>query len=89
MKKIITLLVTLSMMFAFTACSSKNSNADKGNDGIVQDAGNAVNDALDGAENVVDDVTGSDKNNNNSNDNNNGNNNDSNNTNTTNGTNNK
>lgn len=67
MKKIITLLVGITMMFAFTACSSKNSNADKGSDGLVQDAGDAADDVLDGAKDVVDDVTGSGKNDTNTN----------------------
>lgn len=70
MKKLVTLLVGIMMVFAFTACSSERGNTDKGNDGIIEDAGNAVNDALNGAENVIDDVTGSD----NANDNNAGNN---------------
>ncbi len=59
MKKVIALIVGLMLILSFTACSSGSSNADKGNDGIIEDAGNAVNDTLDGAENVVDDITGS------------------------------
>lgn len=89
MKKIFTLLVSLAMVFAFTACSSNGGNADKGNDGMIQDAGDAVNDALDGAENVVDDVTGSDNNNNNNTDTNNNADGNSGNNQTTNTTNNK
>ena len=64
MKKVITLIVGLMLMFSFVACSSNSGNADKGNDGVIEDMGNAVNDTLDGAQNVVDDVTGSDNANN-------------------------
>ena len=65
MKRVITLILGLMLVFSFVACSSNNGNADNGSDGIIEDAGNAVNDVLDGAENVVDDVTGSDSANNN------------------------
>ena len=65
MKRVIALILGLMLVLSFAACSSNNGNADKGNDGIIEDAGNAVNDVLDGAENVVDDVTGSDSANNN------------------------
>ena len=66
MKKIVTLLLGLTLLFSFTACSRNNGNADKGTDGIIEDAGNAANDVLNGAENAIDDVTGSNNNNNNS-----------------------
>ena len=64
MKKILSVLIGVMMLVSFASCSRDNSNADKGDDGIIDDAGNAVNDVLDGAENVVDDVTGSDGGNN-------------------------
>lgn len=59
MKRFLTILIGIMMLMGFTACSKESGNADKGNDGIIEDAGNAVDDVLDGAENVVDDVTGS------------------------------
>ena len=59
MKKILSVLVGIVMMLSFASCTRNNTNADRGNDGMIEDAGNAVNDVLDGAENVVDDVTGS------------------------------
>ena len=65
MKKILSVLVGIVMMLSFASCTRNNTNADRGNDGIIDDAGNAVNDVLDGAENVVDDVTGSNGGNNN------------------------
>ncbi len=67
MKKILTILVGVTMLLSFASCSRDSGNADKGNDGIIEDAGNAVNDVLDGAENAVDDVTGSNGGNNNNN----------------------
>lgn len=65
MKKILSVLVGIVMMLSFASCTRNNTNADRGSDGIIDDAGNAVNDVLDGAENVVDDVTGSNGGNNN------------------------
>ena len=65
MKRVITLILGLMLVFSFAACSSNSGNADKGDDGIIEDAGNAVNDVLDGTENAVDDITGSDSANNN------------------------
>ena len=65
MKKILSVLVGIVMMLSFASCTRNNTNADRGNDGMIEDAGNAVNDVLDGAENVVDDVTGSNGGNNN------------------------
>ena len=67
MKKILSVLVGIVMMLSFASCTRNNTNADRGNDGMIEDAGNAVNDVLDGAENVVDDVTGSNGGNNNEN----------------------
>jgi len=64
MKKVLSVLVGVAMLVCLVSCSRDKSNADKGNDGIIEDAGNAVDDALDGAENVVDDMTGSDGGNN-------------------------
>ncbi len=66
MKKIITLVAALSVLLTFTACSSNRGTDGKNDGGMMQDAGNAVNDVLDGAENVVDDMTGSNKNDTNS-----------------------
>ncbi len=68
MKKILSVLVGIIMVLSFASCTRNNTNADRGNDGMVDDAGNAVNDVLDGAENVVDDVTGSNGGNNSQND---------------------
>ena len=65
MKKILSVLVGIVMVLSFASCTRNNTNADRGSDGIIDDAGNAVNDVLDGAENVVDDVTGSNGGNNN------------------------
>ena len=65
MKKILSVLVGIVMMLSFASCTRNNTNADRGNDGMIEDAGNAVNDVLDGAENVDDDVTGSNGGNNN------------------------
>ena len=67
MKKILSVLVGIVMVLSFASCTRNNTNADRGNDGMIEDAGNAVNDVLDGAENVVDDVTGSNGGNNNEN----------------------
>ena len=65
MKRVITLILGLMLVVGCVACSSNMGNADKGNDGVIEDAGDAVNGALDGAQDVVDDVTGSDSANNN------------------------
>ena len=67
MKKIFAVLMGLMILLSSTACSRDTSNADKGDDGMIEDAGNAVDEVLDGAENVVDDVTGSDGGSNNNN----------------------
>ncbi len=58
MKKILAIVMTASLLLAVTACST---NGKSNTGGVAEDAGNAVNDVLNGAEDVVDDVTGSDK----------------------------
>lgn len=67
MKKLLTLMLSALMLMGCVACSKNTGNADKGNDGIIEDAGKSTNDVLNGAEDVVDDVTGSDNGGNHSN----------------------
>ncbi len=71
MKKIITLAAIVSVLLAFTACTANNTDDGKAKSGAMPSAGSAVNDVLDGAENVVDDMTGSNNNGSNTNDDNN------------------